>query len=134
MRATVRPAVLDSRDMVSAPWFTADRNHGDGGGQSSSRRPHYIENRVPNRECKGETGMRFMILRLADKATEAGIMPSQELLAAMGKYMEELAAAGVLLGGEGLQPTSKGARVKFSRGRPTVTHGPFSDERMIAGY
>jgi hypothetical protein len=78
--------------------------------------------------------MRFMILRLADKDTEAGIMPSQELLAAMGKYMEELAAAGVLLGGEGLQPTSKGARVKFSRGRPTVTHGPFSDERMIAGY
>jgi hypothetical protein len=78
--------------------------------------------------------MRFMILRLADKDTEAGVMPGQELLAAMGKYMEELAAAGVLLGGEGLQPTAKGARVKFSRGRPTVTRGPFSDGKMLAGY
>jgi len=78
--------------------------------------------------------MRFMVLRLADKDTEAGIMPSQELLAAMGKYMEQLAAAGVLLGGEGLQPTSKGARVKFSRGRSTVMHGPFSHENTIAGY
>ena len=78
--------------------------------------------------------MRFMILRLADKDTEAGIMPSHELLMAMGKYMEELATAGVLLDGEGLQPTAKGARVKFSRGRPAVTHGPFSDGKMVAGY
>jgi len=78
--------------------------------------------------------MRFMILRLADKDTEAGIMPSQELLMAMGKYMEELARAGVLLDGEGLQPTSKGARVTFSRGRPSVAHGPFTDAKMVAGY
>ena len=78
--------------------------------------------------------MRFMILRLADKDTEAGVMPSQELLAAMGKYMEELAKAGVLLEGEGLQPTSKGARVKFSRGKPRVIEGPFTGSKMIAGY
>ena len=79
--------------------------------------------------------MRFMILRLADKDTEAGIMPSQELLAAMGSYMEQLATAGVLLGGEGLQPTSKGARVKFSGGKPRVTDGPFTQSKnLIAGY
>ena len=79
--------------------------------------------------------MRFTILRLADKDTEAGIMPSQELLAAMGSYMEQLATAGVLLGGEGLQPTSKGARVKFSGGKPRVTDGPFTQSKnLIAGY
>jgi hypothetical protein len=79
--------------------------------------------------------MRFMILRLADKDTEAGIMPSQELLAAMGKYMEELATAGILLDGEGLQPTSKGVRVKFSKCRPKVKEGPFKrSKNLIAGY
>ena len=79
--------------------------------------------------------MRFMILRLADKDTEAGVMPSQELLAAMGRYMEELAKAGVLLAGEGLQPSSKGARVKFSRGRPRVVEGPFIPSKdLVAGF
>ena len=79
--------------------------------------------------------MRFMILRKADEKTEAGVLPSQELLAAMGKYMEEMAKAGVMLAGEGLQPSSKGARVKFSGGKPTVIDGPFTEAKeLIAGF
>jgi hypothetical protein len=79
--------------------------------------------------------VRFMIIRKADKQTEAGVMPSQELLSAMMKYNEELAKAGVLLQGEGLQASSKGARVKFSGGRPTVTDGPFTETKeLIAGF
>lgn len=79
--------------------------------------------------------MRFMLIRKADKDTEAGVMPSEQLLAAMGQYMEEMTQAGVLIGGEGLQPTSKGARVKFSGGKPTVLDGPFTETKeLIAGY
>jgi hypothetical protein len=79
--------------------------------------------------------MRFMILRRADANTEAGVMPSKELLAAMGAYMEELGAAGVLLDGDGLHPSAKGARVSFSGGTPTVTDGPFTETKeLIAGY
>ena len=79
--------------------------------------------------------MRFMILRKADQQTEASVMPSEELLGAMGKYMEEMAKAGVLLAGEGLQPSAKGARVKFSGGKPTVTDGPFAEAKeIIAGF
>ena len=79
--------------------------------------------------------MRFMIIRKADKQTEAGVMPSQELLTAMTKYNEEMAKAGVLLQGEGLQASSKGARVTFSGGRPTVTDGPFTETKeLIAGF
>ncbi len=69
--------------------------------------------------------MRFMMLGRADKNTEAGVLPSEELVAAMGRFNEEMVKAGVLLAGEGIQPSSKGARVKFSRGAPTVTDGPF---------
>ena len=79
--------------------------------------------------------MRFMILRKADKKTEAGVLPSQELLAAMGAYMEELGKAGVLLGGEGLQASSKGARVRLSGGKPAVFDGPFAETKeLVAGY
>jgi hypothetical protein len=79
--------------------------------------------------------MRFMIIRKADKNTEAGALPSEELLAAMGKYNEELVKAGVMLAGEGLQPTSKGARVKFSGGKPKVIDGPFAETKeLIAGF
>src|SRR5438094_6769401 len=79
--------------------------------------------------------MRFMILLKADRNTEAGALPSQELLAAMGKYNEELAKAGVLLAGEGLQPSSKGARVKFAGEKRTVTDGPFTETKeLIAGF
>jgi hypothetical protein len=79
--------------------------------------------------------MRFMIIRKADKDTEAYVMPTERLLAEMGKYMEEMANAGVLLAGEGLHPTSKGSRVKFSSGKPSVIDGPFAETKeLIAGY
>jgi hypothetical protein len=76
-----------------------------------------------------------MVIVKASKESEAGQMPSQELLAAMGKYNERLAEAGVMLAGEGLQPTSKGKRVRFSGAERTVIDGPFSETReLIAGY
>ena len=79
--------------------------------------------------------MRFMILRKADQNTEAGALPSEKLLAAMGQYMEEMVKAGILLAGEGLRPTSDGVRVKFSRGKPSVTDGPFAEAKeLVAGW
>ena len=79
--------------------------------------------------------MRFMIIIKASKDSEAGIMPSQELLTAMGNYNEELAKAGILLAGEGLHPSSKGARVRFSGDKRTVIDGPFAETKeLIAGY
>jgi hypothetical protein len=79
--------------------------------------------------------MRFMILVKADKNTEAGVLPSEQLLADMGKFNEELVKAGVLLAGEGLQPSSKGARVKFSGAKRTVIDGPFAEvKELIAGF
>ena len=79
--------------------------------------------------------MRFMLIVKADANSEAGVMPSQELLAEMGKYNEELVKAGVLLAGEGLHPSSKGARVKFSGSNRTVVDGPFSETKeLVAGF
>jgi hypothetical protein len=79
--------------------------------------------------------MRFMIMIKADKNTEAGVMPSEQLFAEMGKYNEELVKAGVMLAGEGLQPSSKGARVKFSGSKRTVIDGPFAEAKeLIAGF
>jgi hypothetical protein len=79
--------------------------------------------------------MRFMVMVKANKDTEAGVMPSEELLAEMGKFNEELVKAGVMLAGEGLQPSSKGARVKFSGDKRTVTDGPFTEAKeLIAGF
>ena len=79
--------------------------------------------------------MRFMILVKATKNSEAGKLPSQELLAAMMKYNEELVKAGVMLAGEGLQPSSKGARVRFSGDKRTVIDGPFAETKeLVAGY
>jgi hypothetical protein len=79
--------------------------------------------------------MRFTIIRKADKETEAGMLPNQELFAAMMKYNEELVKAGVMLDGQGLQPSAKGARVKFSGGKPTVIDGPFTETKeLIAGF
>jgi hypothetical protein len=76
-----------------------------------------------------------MIIRKADKKTEAGVMPSSEMLAAMMNYNEELAKAGVLLDGLGLHPSSKGARVKMAGGKPTVMDGPFAETKeLIAGF
>lgn len=79
--------------------------------------------------------MRFMIIVKASKDSEAGVLPSQELLAAMGKFNEELVKAGVMLAGEGLQASSKGARVKFSGHKRTVIDGPFAESKeLIAGF
>ena len=79
--------------------------------------------------------MRFMMIVKASKDSEAGVMPSEELLAAMGNYNEELVKAGALLAGEGLHPSSKGARVRFSGDKRTVVEGPFAPaEDLIAGF
>ena len=79
--------------------------------------------------------MRFMVIVKATGESEAGILPTEKLLADMGKYNEELVKAGVMLAGEGLQPSSKGARVKFSGSKRTVIDGPFSETKeLIAGY
>jgi hypothetical protein len=79
--------------------------------------------------------MRFMMIVKASKDSEAGVMPGQELLSAMGKYNEELMKAGVLLDGAGLQASSKGARIQFSGGKRTVVDGPFTEAKeLIAGY
>lgn len=77
--------------------------------------------------------MRFMVIVKASKESEAGIMPSHDILAAMGKYNEELVMAGVMLAGEGLQPSSKGARVKFEGAKRTVTDGPFAETKGASG-
>ncbi len=79
--------------------------------------------------------MRFMIIVKATKDSEAGVMPSEQLLTEMGKFNEELVKAGVMLAGEGLQPSSKGARVRFSGSKRTVIDGPFAETKeLIAGY
>jgi hypothetical protein len=79
--------------------------------------------------------MRFMVLVKADKDSEAGVLPSEELLVAMGKYNEELIKAGVMLAGEGLHPSSKGARVRFSGDKRTVIDGPFAETKeLVAGF
>src|SRR5262245_14321880 len=84
---------------------------------------------------KGETSMRFMIIVKASKESEAGVMPSEKLLAEMGKFNEELAKAGIMQAGEGLQPSSKGVRVKFSGSNRTVSNGPFPETKeLIAGF
>ncbi len=79
--------------------------------------------------------MRFMIIVKANRDTEAGIMPEEKLIAAMAKYHEELVKAGVLLDASGLQPSSKGWRIKYSGGKRTVIDGPFAEAKeLIAGY
>ena len=79
--------------------------------------------------------MRFMIIVKANKDSEAGVMPSEKMLTEMGNFNEELVKAGVMMAGEGLQASSKGARVKFSGGKTTVTDGPFAETKeLVAGY
>lgn len=79
--------------------------------------------------------MRFMVMVPANQETEAGVMPKEEDFAEMGKFNEELVKAGVMLSGEGLHPTSKGARIKFSAGQTTVIDGPFTESKeLIAGF
>ncbi|HSF42142.1 MAG TPA: YciI family protein [Thermoanaerobaculia bacterium] len=79
--------------------------------------------------------MRFMVLVKADKDSEAGVLPSAELLTEMGKYNEELVKAGVMVAGEGLHPSSKGVRVRFSGDKRTVIDGPFPETKeLLAGF
>ena len=79
--------------------------------------------------------MRFMMLLKADKTTEAGVLPTRQELEIMGKYNEEMAKAGILLDGAGLQPSSRGAKITFSGPEPVVTDGPFAETKeLLAGY
>ena len=84
---------------------------------------------------KGKFKMRFMVIVKASKNSEAGLLPSRELLSEMGKFNEELTNAGVMLAGEGLQPSSKGARVRFSGNKRTEIDGPFAETKeLVAGF
>jgi hypothetical protein len=86
-------------------------------------------------DLEGEPTMRFMVIVKASKASEAGEMPSEKLLTEMGKFNEELAKAGVMLAGDGLQPSAKGKRVRFSGKNRAVIDGPFAETKeLIAGY
>ena len=79
--------------------------------------------------------MKVMVIVKATKNTEAGVMPTEELLTAMGKFNEELVKAGIMLAGEGLHPSAKGKRIQFSGGKRTVVDGPFAETKeLIAGY
>ncbi len=79
--------------------------------------------------------MRILMIRKADANTEAGASPSETILDAMGRYNEEMVNAGVMRVGEGLKPSAQGARVKFTRGKPTVTDGPFAETKeLVAGF
>src|SRR5206468_2636063 len=87
------------------------------------------------RQPNGDTTMRFMVMVKATPNSEAGAMPSEELLAAMGKFNEELVKAGVMLAAEGLHPSAKGVRVRFSGGKRTVIDGPFAETKeLVAGF
>src|SRR5690348_11634340 len=84
---------------------------------------------------QGDKKMRFMVMVKASKDSEAGVMPSEKLLTEMGKFNEVLVKAGVMLAGEGLHPSSKGARIKFSGDKRTVIDGPFAETKeLIAGF
>src|SRR5262249_44908815 len=101
----------------------------DSGERNTSFRHEELTN---NQETKT---MRFMIIVKATKDSEAGVMPSEQLLTEMGKFNEELVKAGIMLAGEGLQPSSKGARVRFSGTTRTVIDGPFTETKeLIAGF
>ena len=90
---------------------------------------------APYLDPRGETTMRFMVIVKATKDSEAGVMPDEKLLAEMGKFNEELVKAGVMLAGEGLHPSSKGARIRFSGSKRTVIDGPFTETKeLIAGF
>jgi hypothetical protein len=93
------------------------------------------DGRVPSLPDRRTTTMRFMILLKGDKTTEAGVLPDEKMLAAMGAYNEELVKAGVMIAGEGLKPTSRGARIRFSGSSRTVIDGPFVESKeLIAGF
>src|SRR5882762_746274 len=91
--------------------------------------------RGPAKTCKRSVTMRFMVIVKASKDSEAGVMPSTELLTAMGKFNEELVNASMMEAGEGLHPSSKGVRIKYSAGQGSATHGPFPlTSDLVAGF
>src|SRR5258705_10824059 len=93
------------------------------------------DNPASNTKLQGDLTMRFMVIVKASKESEAGVLPSREILAEMGKFNEELVKAGVMLAGEGLQASSKGARVRFEGKKRTVIDGPFAETKeLIAGF
>jgi hypothetical protein len=95
----------------------------------------YTGKEIFQQNQKGEMPMRFMIIVKATKDSEAGVMPSERLLTEMGKFNEELMKAGIMLAGDGLHPSSKGARVRFSGKQRTVVDGPFAETKeLIAGF
>jgi hypothetical protein len=95
----------------------------------------YTGKEILQQNQKGEMPMRFMIIVKATKDSEAGVMPSEQLLTEMGKFNEELMKAGIMLAGDGLHPSSKGARVRFSGKQRTVVDGPFAETKeLIAGF
>jgi hypothetical protein len=90
---------------------------------------------VEGSTTQGDTTMRVMVIVKANKDSEAGVLPSEKVLAEMGKFNEELVKAGVMLAGEGLQASSKGARIRFSKGAKTVIDGPFAETKeLVAGF
>src|SRR5262245_10928486 len=90
---------------------------------------------APQRDREGDTAMRVMVIVKASKESESGALPDHKILTEMGKFNEELTKAGVMLAGEGLQASSKGARVRFSGSNRTVIDGPFPETKeLIAGY
>src|SRR5262249_47040779 len=101
------------------PWFDVRVEAGFAAAQAG-RRPG------PNLEPEGDTTMRFMVIVKANQDSEAGVLPEEKMLTAMNKFNEELVKAGVMLAGEGLQASSKGARVRFSGTKRTVIDGPFA--------
>ena len=106
----------------------------ESGIRDKSEKRHAKRKGVHENKFRGDN-MRVMVIVKANKESEAGILPSREILAAMGKYNEELVKAGVMLAGEGLHASSKGKRVKFSGGKHTVTDGPFAETKeLIAGF
>jgi hypothetical protein len=95
----------------------------------------HIKDQALRPDAEGGLSMRFMIIVKATKDSEAGVMPGEKLLTEMGEFNEELANAGVMLAGDGLHPSSRGARVRFSGEERTVIDGPFSETKeLIAGY
>lgn len=84
---------------------------------------------------KGDTTMRFIVMVKANKDSEAGVMPTNEELAEMGRFNEELVKAGIMLDGNGLHPSSRGTRIEYSGGKPKVIDGPFAETKeLVAGY
>src|SRR6516164_3503911 len=99
------------------------------------RRRDEGRNSDPLLSCEGDNPMRFCVMVRATKESESGAMPSEKLLAEMGRYNEELVKAGVMLAGEGLHPSSKGARIRFSGDKRTVIDGPFTETKeLVAEY